>query len=47
MAYKPLLVTLVTLWLLTFGGSFLHFRLAEPSGEGFTYGFNRVLIFLG
>ena len=44
---KLLVVLLVSVWALVWGGSFLAFALAEPTGEGFVKGLNRVGLFLG
>lgn len=47
MAQRTQLVLLVVVWALAFAGSFLHYQLAAPTGDGFTRGFNRIAIFLG
>ena len=46
MGYRLLLSAVVGVWTVCFLAGFIHFAVEEPYGEGFTHGYNRVLVFL-
>lgn len=46
MTARRVLIGLIVIWAFCFVGGFAHFHLSSPTGDGFTRGANRVMIFL-
>ena len=47
MSAKKVVFILFGIWALAYGGSFISFIMAEPTGDGFTRGLNRITNFIG